>query len=814
VTSPSGVDRYNAVSEANRMTQRVDSALGELRRYLQDEIAPSAAADALARLMAQPPDVLMQQVGAWSAEQSRARSAPIGDLLLHALKKVYIPATLGLLDREAMESYLDRVSTIAIRLCPQEERNQLRSSIAAMRITGDTATERLRAAVAPAVLPTPPAPEPPADDAQTARRFSLIVDRLNRQMESGAAAGQSAQPDVQALSQLLTIAASRAQSGGQFNEYLEQLRPLTGGGQGNVFVILGGGMPSWDLGNVAPGVAPAPTQVGAMEKIIELADDPAMAMTRFRELVAAAVQKFNEGSLAAAVWMLDVANDSITEKKLDVAAVDKVRAEAADAINAAQLRKYTDNRGRHAALRIALGFFPTLHLDVLFRDLRGEPRAERRRTLLGFVEAYGNVGREAAIDQLELEQQRPDVDTYFLRNLIYLLHRIPRDLNAPTERDLEALTRASARGQSIFVIKEAATALGQIDSDAAVKLLTTRLAEFEALLLRSDTSAYPAAEMQKLLDRIVGSLAHIGRPDALLTVARHGMKPNALLGDTRERLAALAQHDLSFDAPTTKVLLDALRAEIPGKLLGRFLPKRQEPIVCLIEALSGTRSVEVEDVFRDIAQRFGDQEIGVAAAKVLEKWSPPPQRARGDAGATLAGELEFFGLPALMQSLADMRATGMLTLRTKDGQAAAKLVVVDGKFLNAQRAHVRGVDAIYDLFERPISGTFAFVPHPAEAMKSDLEPREVLPLVLEGVRRHDELQRIVAFVPNEMRFTKTSAKPTPHAEEDDAAIVRDVWMSASSGKSVIECEHQVAADAYRIRRLIAHWVEQGALVAA
>ena len=39
------------------------------------------------------------------------------------------------------------------------------------------------------------------------------------------------------------------------------------------------------------------------------------ALSRARE---AAVEKFNDGSLAAAVWMLDVAEDTITEKKLDI----------------------------------------------------------------------------------------------------------------------------------------------------------------------------------------------------------------------------------------------------------------------------------------------------------------------------------------------------------------------------------------------------------------------------------------------------------------------------------------------------------------
>ncbi|HKS24773.1 MAG TPA: DUF4388 domain-containing protein [Thermoanaerobaculia bacterium] len=784
------------------MTQRIESALSEFRRYLHDEIPPSGVADALARLMAQPPEVLMQHVGSWSAEQSQAQARPLSEMLLHALKKVNAPAELGLLDREAMANYLDRVSTIAIRLCPPEERNHLRASISAMRISRNTSSGIIPI---PIVMPSAPAALVPAVEQQSARRFDLIMDRV---------AQQGAQPDAAAVAQLLTLAAARAQTGGQLDAYLEQLRPLTGK-EGNIFVILGGALPGWDPTALPVGTSKPPAQVDAMERIIDLAEEPASAMKRFRELVAAAVEKFNDGALAAAVWMLDVANDSITEKKLDVAAVDAVRAEAVDAINAAQLRKYAENKGRHAALRLVLGFFPTLRLSELFGRLRGEQKAERRRAVIGFIEAWGVPGRDAALDQLDRELERLDLDTYYLRNLIYLLHRVQRLSDDSVQRELELLTRASAPGQNIYVIKEAATAIGQISLEAAVKLLTLRLAEFEAMLLKGDTGEYPAAEVQKLLDRLVGALARIGSPTALLTIARHGMKANPALGDTRARLAALAQNDLSFDAATTTVLVKALRDEIPGKLLGRLLPKKQESTVFLIEALSGTCTEEVEELFQEIAHRFPEADIGAAAAKVLEKWSPQAQRARPDAAATLTGELEFFGLPSVMQSLAEMRATGMLTLRGKDGAAAAKLVVLDGRFVNAQRAHIRGADALYEMLERPIIGTFAFVRYPAEAMKSDIAPREVMGLILEGVRRHDELQRIKAFVPDDFRAAKKDGvKPAPLDEEDDAALVREVWLKASAGTPVAECERALAADSYRVRRLIAHWIEQGALVAA
>lgn len=798
------------------MTQLVDSALSELQRYLDDEIPPNTAANAVAVLMAQPPELMMQRVGAWSAEQSRALSLPPSDLLLKALHKVYITGEMKLLDRDAVADYLDRVTTIALRICPVDERDTLRTSLNTMRMSGDL-TLVPRSPVTPIAqrLPTFSGNVPLVDDeAQMAKRYSLILERLTRQMATSG--GQTmAQAEPQALAQLVTMAANRAQNGQQLNDYLNQIRPLTGGKDNNVFVILGGGMQSWDMPNVAPGAYKPPAQVGAMEKVIDLAEDNTMALKRLRELVVAAVQKFNEGSLAAAVWMLDVAEDTINERKLDITPVDQIRAEAAETINQAQLRKYSENKIKHAALKIALEFFPSLHLYKLFEQLRGEARAERRRALLGFLEAYGVHAREASIAQLELELERSDVDTYYLRNLIYLLHRIQRDSTDTVDRELDGLTKASAVGQNIYVVKEAATALGQIRSEASVKLLTTRLAEFEALLLRNDTQ-YPVAEVQKLLDRIAIALGSIGTTAALLTLARHGMRANPLLGDTRARLASLFQYDLSFDEATMTALVKALRDEIPGKLLGRLLPKKQDGTVRLIEALSGTRQPATEELFKEIAQRFPDQDVGKAAATVLEKWGSLKAAAATKANepvATLAGELEFFGLPSIMQSLAEMRATGMLTLSTKQKQAASKLVVLEGKFINAQTGQTRGADALYEVLEHPIMGTFAFVPYPPDRVKSDLEPIDMTGLLLEGMRRSDELQRMKALVPDQTTFSKTGMKPPPLAEEKDPALIRDVWMKAVSGAPVGEWERQLATDAYRVRRLVTHWLEQGALTA-
>jgi hypothetical protein len=142
----------------------------------------------------------------------------------------------------------------------------------------------------------------------------------------------------------------------------------------------------------------------------------------------------------------------------------------------------------------------------------------------------------------------------------------------------------------------------------------------------------------------------------------------------------------------------------------------------------------------------------------------------------------------------------------------AGLAFVEGKFLNAQKGPLRGAEAFYEILEKPVAGRFAFVPHPIEKMKSNLQPQDIIGLLLEGIRRHDELQQLIALIPDTLKLTKGSVKPTPHEEETDASLIREIWLKASTSTTLGEWDSQIPTDSYRVRRLIAHWLETGALV--
>jgi hypothetical protein len=786
-------------------------AYGTLAGYLLEQLPAEEAASAFGWLSGEPTEPVAEQIVGWAKEQIGESSIPLGAFLLFGLEKLHVLGSRGLVDAAAMTKFLDGLAISLLGATPEADREEFRTGYVALRSSGRTEatrpTPRASKPVASAAAPTAPPPQHPARKAE--QQLTLLLERYGSHPKRKK---KTEEAEAVEAAQIVTIAARSAKSTADLDRLLAEIERTTGRKKGNVFATLGAGLPSWDL-PIPPKESDIrlPAQVEAIGRIIQLAENPAVALTRLKDLVTAAVEKFNQGSIAAAMWMFDVAEDAIKEKKVPAAAVESIREEAMESLSTVQIRKFAENRAKHGALRTTLDFFPKMRLEPLFQQLRGEPRAEKRRSLLGLIEVHEGAARAQALKRLETEIGQHGADTYYLRNLVYLLHRIPRENDDELPRLSAALGRLVEKGQNIYVVKEAATALGQIKNDESVRALTTCLAEIEVMIQKADTSLYPMAEMQKTLDRVVGAIARIGTAGALLVVARHGMKTNPALGDTRAQFSVLAEQDLSFHSGVLDVLLKALKEEIPGRLLGRLVPKKQEATVRLIEALSGTRSDDVDALLRDIAERFPGQDIGSTAAKILSKHAKGRAAPPAEPTATLSGELAFFGLPTVLQSLGDMRGTGILTVTTPQGELSSRLVVGEGKFLDAQIRNLRGVDAFYEILEHPIPGRFAFVPYPLERMKVSAAPQELIGLLFEAVRRQDELQLMQTMVPDDLPLQATGTQPSAPEGEQDPALMREVWLKASSGAPVGEWGNQIPSDSFRIRRMLSHWLETGAL---
>ena len=133
---------------------------------------------------------------------------------------------------------------------------------------------------------------------------------------------------------------------------------------------------------------------------------------------------------------------------------------------------------------------------------------------------------------------------------------------------------------------------------------------------------------------------------------------------------------------------------------------------------------------------------------------------------------------------------------------------------SAGAGRLQGAEAVYQILERPFAGTFVFHGRREKVRQVQTEGPQLLDLtsvLFEGMRRYDELQRARAIVPDSAFLKPTGADPVPRPPEDDAALFEQVWKSIGAGASPEKCEAECLSDTYRVRSLLARWVEEDVL---
>jgi hypothetical protein len=381
----------------------------------------------------------------------------------------------------------------------------------------------------------------------------------------------------------------------------------------------------------------------------------------------------------------------------------------------------------------------------------------------------------------------------------------------PTEEEIDLVTRVPGRASPPPLVKQVVAYLAHFRHEKTERALIAYLRLFENMLLQPETAVYESQDVEVLLERTCAALARHGAPRAWRALVDHGLKTEATLGSTLARLVEVGRHDLSKSKDLVERLLDALKAELPRSLLGITMKKiNEERIVWLIRALSGTPLPEVQEMFQSIVDRHRGLIFAESAAKALAGLRAP---GKPETPAGISGDLDLFGLPGLLQTLGQQQLTGVLNLLNGQGKPEATMLFEHGRLRGANYGTIRGEDACYQLFEKPFPGTFAFVSRTdLAALGPLLEPVDVLGLILEGVRRHDEFKRAAALVPDGVMLRPTGAPSTPLSDEDED-FIRLVWTKTASVSTAVECEAGIATDAYRVRRLLAHWFEEGSLAA-
>lgn len=802
---------------------QVQEALSDLQRYLSDEVAPMMVTDSIEVLLRCEPEVAAGEIQGWLAGQTAGAS--ISDCLFHAMKKLHLMVEFNLIDEQALELYLAKLGEIVLGLCPEQEREMLGQnlenlsravdSVTAARVEfmhrqagrtaeasgGDGVTAEPPAATKPSPVRSAKAGTSPSHAAVSEADLELGLKRLTMVMER---IGHSAQPAAQ--DQALKLAALNARNGAEFEGYLSKLRER--GMQvdaDEVFRTLGSSLPGWTLPDGAH--SPPSRAVEAMHRLISKASDPNEGANRFSGMVQAAVEQFNTGNFVQAKTMFGLAQRIVEEGRIKPELVESIKLRGDEHIAVERLHEASKDPTLFSALRSVLEFFPAYSPVELLEKLQHEPRRDRRKLQLALLEVHGESARTQALDLLAFfaGDLSNDPQGYFQRNLVYLLRRIDRTEDRDEELDL--LVRCSELDIPPIVIREAIGALAKWTHPQSERALIERLAQLEAVMTGKLDSILPRGQAEALLERTIGALSKLATTGALQAIVTHGFSRQAALGNTTARLTVLGTHDLSGTPGIADRLVGALRKELPSRVLGFVVHKNTPFLIPLIQALTGTLTSEVRSVMEEVVDRFPDRDFGDAAAKVLDGFGATPRHDGSPAG--LSGDVELFGLPNLLQSLADSQLIGTLTLINREGKQFARLDLEDRMIVGCTTGQLSGETAFWQLFERPKPGTFSFKRGKPE--RGDGQPFEIMPAILEALRRHDEYTAARAVVPDDAELVAGDVQPTPCEDEGDSNFTRAVWVKASSGATPEKCEAAIAADGYRIRRLFAHWIETGAL---
>ena len=826
---------------ARDLNQEVREALEELQSYFSDNLPPLLAADSFLLLLEQPPEVMVVGIQGWVGAQFRVlgSGARVSDYLFHTVKKLHMMGELHLAPDEALRDYLARLAERVVALAPEDERETLRQHLGRLDEGQGTATggaahllQPGQAVGAAAETAAPGSLSP--EELRGLRRFSLLLERL-----APAAEGRPSE----VAPELLTAAVESARSGAELRGYLAKVG-LGEAGAGEAMRALSRGLPGWLLSREegAPAFESAPAT--AMRRIVGMAEDSATSAERFREMLRAAIDQTNSGELGRAVAVIDAARRVVEDHQVEKSTSDLIRGSLGDAFDTQRLLGLVRQREHHAPLRNVLGFFTAFTPEGVFERLTNEPDRQRRKLWLALAEMWGPRGRELALERLEQSLAEPMLDRnawWHQRNFVFLLYRVPPPRGEVSDRELQVVIQLSGVGQAMALLRECVVYLGLVPGGRGVPTLVARLGEIERMLLDEKTPpARDPAELDRLLNHICSSLIRAGTPAARRAVIEHGLRQQPRLGDTLSRLTELGGSDLAGDEASIERLLEALQGFLPRRVLGVVVQRHELGMVSVIEALAGTQDRRVREALLEISRRFVGEVAGRAASQALEARAavrrpaplPEPEEADEEAAAAAAmavvlavvppeaaaerggglqGDLELFGLPDLLQSLAARQTTGELVLRDAGGQEVGRLWLVGGKLADCLVGHRRGEAAFYQLHEEPRAGAFEFFRREPGEIPAGFGPADPLALVFEAMRRHDELQRARALVADDAVLKPTGARPTPPPDESDGALVRDVWTRVRDGATPREVEAGSAADSFRVRAMLAHWLEERVL---
>ena len=177
----------------------------------------------------------------------------------------------------------------------------------------------------------------------------------------------------------------------------------------------------------------------------------------------------------------------------------------------------------------------------------------------------------------------------------------------------------------------------------------------------------------------------------------------------------------------------------------------------------------------------------------------------------LQGNLRYFDLATVIQTLISSHQTGSLLVTQEGGRAKiAEIFFFKGNVARAKVRHLTGDDAVFQLFQTKLEGEFSFTGRPVaeDEVQTDVT-MPAISLLMESVRLQDELPLLQERIPDPDHRYLQSASQLRWEDPDTVELAAAVWSRLKKGASVNDLQREIPRCTYFIYKTLATMLDDG-----
>ncbi len=177
----------------------------------------------------------------------------------------------------------------------------------------------------------------------------------------------------------------------------------------------------------------------------------------------------------------------------------------------------------------------------------------------------------------------------------------------------------------------------------------------------------------------------------------------------------------------------------------------------------------------------------------------------------LSGDLQYFDLATVIQALAGAGRSGTLTIKNSAGKIFAEIYFDLGRIRYGKLGHLKGKQAVYQLFLAPLQESFIFRSGPQPADFSDEEEimASTTGLLMECVHLMDELRELQSEIPDDQHPFKLNMQTLTWEDPDTLALARQIHQCLQKNDTIARMVQRIPYNEAAIYMILSEMQHKG-----